>query len=155
MRLVEAHFPASGHVCDIGSGPGRYALELAKRGYRLSLLELAENSLDWAKKAFQDAGLPAERFIEGDARNLDVFHDGSCEAALVLGPLYHITDPIGRRRVLSELRRVLRPGGVAIVAYLNSWGTLRTGVADFPGWFRLGSFATDHLHIVLRRPTKG
>ena len=136
MRLIEAHFPGSGHVCDIGSGPGRYALELAKRGYRVSLVDLAEKSLDWARRAFEEAGLPAERFVPGDARDLDVFPDGSVDAALVLGPLYHITDPIGRGRVLTELGRVLRPGGVAIAAYLNSWGILRTGVADFPSWFR-------------------
>jgi hypothetical protein len=33
---------------------------------------------------------------------------------------------------LAELRRVLIPGGVAIVAYLNAWGILRCGLADFP-----------------------
>ncbi len=34
------------------------------------------------------------------------------------------------------LSRILRPGGVAIVAYINSWGLLRTGIVDFPSWYR-------------------
>src|SRR5688572_24373472 len=79
LRLVEANFPGSGHVCDIGSGPGRYALELAGRGYRVSLLDLAGNSLAWARDAFLAAGLAAERFVEGDARDLTIFHDGICD----------------------------------------------------------------------------
>jgi S-adenosylmethionine-dependent methyltransferase len=136
LRLIELYFPASGHLYDIGPGPGRYALELARRGYRVSLVDLAENSLTWARDAFRAAGLTAERFIEGDARDLGTLEDESCDAALFLGPLYHITDASGRTQALTELRRVLKPGGIAIAAYLNSWGILRTGVADFPTWFR-------------------
>jgi ubiquinone/menaquinone biosynthesis C-methylase UbiE len=42
----------------------------------------------------------------------------------------------GRDLALAELRRVLKPGGIAIAAYINSWGMLRTGVADLPGWYQ-------------------
>jgi SAM-dependent methyltransferase len=59
----------------------------------------------------------------------------------MLGPLYHLADGHARRQALAELRRVLRPGGVAISAYLNSWGLLRTGLNDFPRWYRDAEFA--------------
>ncbi len=50
-----------------------------------------------------------------------------------MGPLYHVVDPGNRQRALEELRRVLRPGAPAIVAFpLNPWGILRAGLAEFP-----------------------
>jgi S-adenosylmethionine-dependent methyltransferase len=49
LRLVDGYFPATGKVCDIGSGPGRYAIELAQRGHRVSLLDVASQLLDKAR----------------------------------------------------------------------------------------------------------
>jgi hypothetical protein len=40
--------------------------------------------------------------------------------------MYHITDAAGRLQVLAQLKRILKPGGVAIAAYLNTWGRIRT-----------------------------
>lgn len=136
VRLIESYFPRAGHVCDIGSGPGRYAVELARRGYTVSLMDLAEPLLERAKIAFDKAGLSAEAVEIGDARDLSVFGAGTFEAGLLLGPLYHITEPGGRQRALAELWRVLKAGGIAIAAYLNAWGLIRTGIADFPDWYR-------------------
>jgi ubiquinone/menaquinone biosynthesis C-methylase UbiE len=136
LRLIDKYFPKRGNVADIGSGPGRYSLELARRGFKVSLADLSAGLLARARTEFADARLEAADFVEADARNLTVFSDTSFDAALVLGPLYHILDGHGRARVLSELRRILKPGAVAIVAYLNSWGLLRTGIADFPRWYR-------------------
>ena len=41
--------------------------------------------------------------------------------------------------------RILKPGGRAIVAFLNSWGLMRTGVVDFPERFRDAAFLRDML----------
>jgi S-adenosylmethionine-dependent methyltransferase len=54
--------------------------------------------------------------------------------------MYHLTERSERDDALAELKRVLRPDGVAIVAYLNSWGLLRTGLTDFPHRFRDPAF---------------
>jgi ubiquinone/menaquinone biosynthesis C-methylase UbiE len=114
----------------------RYAIELAQRGYGVSLLDVASQLLDKARHAFGVAGLTADAFIEGNARDLSGFPGDSFDAALLLGPLYHIADAAGRLQVLAELKRILKPGGVAIAAYLNTWGLIRTGIADFPNWYR-------------------
>lgn len=136
LRLIDTYFPETGHICDIGAGPGRYALELARRGYAVSLIDLTEALLDRARSAFKESGLSAVAFEVADARDLSMLQTASFEASLLLGPLYHITDSGGRQRALAEMRRVLKPGGIAIAAYLNTWGLLRTGIADFPEWYR-------------------
>ncbi len=144
-RLIQKHFPASGRVCDIGSGAGRYAVELAQRGYRVTLLDISERLLERARLAFERNQVQAERFVCTNARDLNVLETEGFDAALVLGPMYHLIEPQDRARVLRELRRALKPGGVAVVAYLNSWGILRTGVADFPERYRDAAFVRSML----------
>lgn len=136
LRLIGSYFPPGGNVADIGSGPGRYAFELALRGYRVSLLDLSDQLLGEARRILTAGGLQAHEFVQGDAQDLSAFASDAFDAALLLGPLYHIVNAGGRELALAELRRVLKPGGVAIAAYMNSWGMLRTGVADLPGWYQ-------------------
>jgi SAM-dependent methyltransferase len=132
LRLVEKHFPAVGRVCDIGGGPGRYTMELARRGFRVTLVELSDGLLRRGQAALSDAGVSAERLLCGDACDLSGLPSAYFDAGLLLGPLYHLVDQPKRLAALAELRRVLKAGSVAIVAYLNSWGILRCGVGDFP-----------------------
>jgi S-adenosylmethionine-dependent methyltransferase len=132
LRLIDKYFPASGTVCDVGGGPGRYTLELARRAYRVTLVELSEGLLARARVALDGAGVSADRLVRGDACELAGLSDAQFDAALLLGPLYHLVDRPRRMTALGELRRVLKPGGVAIAAYLNSWGILRAGLGDFP-----------------------
>ena len=47
-----------------------------------------------------------------------------------MGPLYHLVQVEERLKALSELRRILKPGGRALVTYFGSYGMLRLGIAD-------------------------
>ncbi|HEY7543797.1 MAG TPA: methyltransferase domain-containing protein, partial [Blastocatellia bacterium] len=66
----------------------------------------------------------------GDARNLD-FDDASFDAALLFGPLYHLTEREDRIRALSEARRILRPGGVVLAAVISRFASTLDGIARF------------------------
>jgi ubiquinone/menaquinone biosynthesis C-methylase UbiE len=140
LFLIDHYFPKSGKIIDIGCGPGRYSIELSKRGYAITLVEPAENELTFARNQFQKEGIQAETFINADARELSMFKDGSFNAALLLGSQYHLIDKAERIKALKELKRILATDGVAIIAYLNSWGLIRTGVTDFPHRFRDPTF---------------
>ena len=140
LRLIERYFPAEGAVCDVGCGPGRYSVELARRGYRVTCFDLSAKLLERAQGAFASVGINATTFIQGDARDLGVFEDESFDAALLLGPVYHMVQRPDRSQALSEMVRILKPGGRAIVAFLNAWGLIRTGVAGFPHRFRNPAF---------------
>jgi len=132
LRLIERHLPAKSKVCDIGGGPGRYAIELLKRGHDVTLIDLSEEEVAFARRKINKCGLKAAAMFVGDARNLSMLDSATFDASLMLGPLIHIIDPIERTAALSELRRVLKAKGVAIISYLNSWGLIRTGINDFP-----------------------
>ena len=99
LRLIEKYFPANGAVCDIGSGPGRYSIELAKRGYPVTLFDLSTKLLERAERAFKTEGLRAERFVQGDARDLGVFDDESFDSFRVAS--WNAAGPKTRRRSLG------------------------------------------------------
>lgn len=140
LPLIERHFPAKARVADIGGGPGRYTVELAQRSHRVTLVELSEAQVKLAGEKLSERKLSAEALLQGDARDLGKLETGGYDAALVLGPMYHLAEASDRGKVLSELKRILKPGGVAIVAYLNAWGVLRVGLADFPFRFKEPEF---------------
>ena len=131
MHLIEQYFPKQGHICDIGCGPGRYALELLKRGYKVTLFELSDRELEIAKKNIKEENLKAEAFICENALNLHVLESESYDACLLMGPMYHILNRDDRLHILNQLKRILKKDGMAIIAYLNSWGILKAGVTEF------------------------
>ncbi len=151
LRLIDKYFPKTGRVCDIGGATGRYTLELLRRGYSVTLLDLSAEEVRMAGLELQKNGLSAEQLIVGDARDMSRLPDGSFDAALLLGPMYHIVEAAGRARALGELKRVLKPQGVAIIAYLKAWGIIKSGLADFPEWFKdldlMRSLLSEHAFV--------
>ena len=56
--------------------------------------------------------------------------DSSCDAVLMLGPLYHITERDERVRALAEVKRVLQPGGVVAAAAISRFASLLDGLVN-------------------------
>jgi S-adenosylmethionine-dependent methyltransferase len=139
LRLVEAFFPETGRVADIGGGPGRYTIELLRRGYEVTLVDLSETAMTFARDKLTELGLHPEGVYASDARHLEMLDDASVDAALCLGPLYHLVEPGERRTGLAELHRILKPGAPAIVGFINPWGVLRGGLTEFPTLYSDGS----------------
>ncbi|MEF2965327.1 class I SAM-dependent methyltransferase [Paenibacillus sp. M1] len=136
LRLMDRYLPDAGHICDIGSGPGRYAMELLQQGYRVTLFDLSANELNIARKNIEELGLQAEAYICEDARNLRVLGAEAYDGALVLGPLYHVLEEAERLEMVKQVHRILKPEGTAIFSYINSWGCLKAGVTEFSETFR-------------------
>jgi SAM-dependent methyltransferase len=132
LDLINDYFPPGGRVLDLGGGPGRYTAELLKLGYHVVLLDLTEGLLEKARDLLDERGLSPEAVIHADARDLAAQDLGRFHAALMLGPMYHVVDRADRIGILRDLHASLHPGGVAIVAYISSWGVLLAGFTEFP-----------------------
>lgn len=135
LYMIKKYFPLEGKVLDIGAGPGRYSIELLKRGYKVSLMDLSERCVALAKRNIESLGLRAEKYICGDALYLNAELDNSYDGILLMGPMYHIQSSEQRIKILNECRRILKPNGVILVTYINSWGALKAGVSEFPEEF--------------------
>lgn len=108
---------------DAGSGFGRHAYEAARRGARVVALDYASEEVATTRATFaamaQAGEIAADRLagvIRGDATNLP-FRDSSFGCIITSEVLEHVPDDV---RALSELSRVLRPGGT-LAATVPSW----------------------------------
>ena len=131
-RLISEFFEPGCHVADIGGGPGRYTMELLQHGYDVSLFDLSPQAIAFAQDHLASLDLKASHLEAADARDLSMVPSASFDAALELGPMYHIVEKSDRIRALIELHRVLKSGAPAIVGYINPWGLLRSGLTEFP-----------------------
>jgi SAM-dependent methyltransferase len=116
---------APARIVDVGGGPGVYAEWLAREGYELRVIDLTPRHVEAVTRELAPLGVTAEI---GDARDLR-HADNSFDAALLLGPLYHLTERTDRLRALSECARVVRPGGVVVAAAISRFASLFDGLA--------------------------
>ena len=103
--------PPGGRVLDLGCGPGRNAIHLARRGFAVDAVDLSPAAVSWAAERAAAAGVDV-RFRAGDAFALvghgelagpyDLIHDSGC---------FHHLPPHRRVSYLALLDRALAPGG--------------------------------------------
>jgi SAM-dependent methyltransferase len=138
-EVIGRYFPRPpASVLDVGGGPGVYACWLARQGYRVQLVDAVALHVEQARGASQgQPEHPLAGVAVGDARRLE-HADDSFDAALLLGPLYHLTERAGRVTAWREARRVLRPGGVVLAAGISRFAStldgLRGGMFDDPAF---------------------
>jgi SAM-dependent methyltransferase len=141
-ELLAAALPQPpARILDVGGGPGRHAQWMAEQGFRVTLLDVVETHV----LAARGSGIEAR---VGDARRLEE-PDGTVDAVLLLGPLYHLDDA-GRAVALEEAHRVLRPGGLLAAAAISRWAALidiaATGPWDDDTVRRLTSIVDTGVH---------
>ena len=126
-QALATYLPPRARVLDIGGGPGRYTIWLAKRGHHVILADLCPDLLSIARTKIDQVrvGAMVDEVVEADARDLSHWADNSFDAVLSLGPFYHLPDPNDRNRAAVELHRVLRVGGTAFVALMPRYAFLR------------------------------
>jgi SAM-dependent methyltransferase len=112
-------------VLDCGGGPGRYAIELAKKGYAVTLFDLSARNLVLAEHEARQANATLSAYEHGTATDLSRFPDEAFDAVLLMGPLYHLLDARLRSQAICEARRVLRPGGPLFAAFITRYAALR------------------------------
>ncbi len=103
-------------VLDLGAGFGRHAFETARRGARVVAADLARNEMQATQDTFAamiEAGELAEdetHYACSQANGLHLpFREDTFDRIIASEILEHVPDDLG---VLSELCRVLKPGGM-------------------------------------------
>lgn len=94
---------------DLGCGVGRHALHFARLGFETSAIDMAEAGLSEVRASAADAGFKIETAV-APMTSLP-FPDGHFDYVLAFNVIYH-GDGLIVRQAISEIRRVLRPGGM-------------------------------------------
>jgi SAM-dependent methyltransferase len=95
-------------ILDLGCGTGELAPAFLKAGYSYVGIDIEPERIEYARKTYRKG-----KFHVMDAHHL-LYPDGYFDQILVTGVLHHLSDA-DVRSIMAEMKRVLRPGGRALV----------------------------------------
>jgi SAM-dependent methyltransferase len=101
------------YAVDVGGGYGRLSVVLAEFAGRVILVDASQQQLDLADDFIANHPQISRKLMDASALQLP---DGSADLVSMVRVLHHLPDPAAE---LSELHRVLRPGGTAILEMAN------------------------------------
>jgi ubiquinone/menaquinone biosynthesis C-methylase UbiE len=140
---IAAMVPAAGSVLEVAPGPGFLSIELAKRGLQVRAVDISKTFVEIARKNAAAEGAKA-RFQLGNAAALPV-DDASVDFVVCRAAFKNFSEPV---KAMAEMRRVLRPGGTALLIDMRRDVSIAEiqryvdglGVSRLNRWFMMLSF---------------
>lgn len=126
--LEELGLPPGSHILDVGCGTGRHSVELAKRGYKVTGIDISAGMLSEAKKAASKAGVEVE-WVHSDASKFTSsrsFDASICLCEGAFGLLGKDDNPLEHElSILRNINAVLKPDKKLILTALNGFRMIR------------------------------
>jgi SAM-dependent methyltransferase len=126
--IDELKLPGGSHILDIGCGTGRHSIELARRGFKMTGVDISSGMLEQAGRSAAKIGVEVD-LIHADAAAFQAVRDFDaaiciCEGAF--GLLGSGDDPyLHDLNILRNIHNALRSEGMFILTALNGMRTIR------------------------------
>jgi SAM-dependent methyltransferase len=126
--------PAGSRILEVGCGTGRHSVELTKRGYRVTAIDLSTGMLAQARKAAETAGVTVD-FVQADATQYQP-EPGEFDAAICLcegafGLLGRDDDPVDHDlAILRMVAGALKPGARFVLTALSACRMIRAAAPE-------------------------
>jgi len=134
-RYLEKYLLPKGAVLEIGAATGVYTVELARRGYTVTAVDLSPTLLELCRERVAGEGLEKNvRFFVADGRDLSDIKNNTFDAVLLMGPLYHLVLEEDRKTALREAFSRLKPGGVILSSFISRYGIWGDLMKNIPHW---------------------
>jgi D-alanine-D-alanine ligase len=106
-------------ILDLCGGQGRHALELTRRGYRkITVLDFSHFLLNLGKCAARQEGLTTG-FVRGDAREIALSSSSFHFILIMASSFGYFVDEKENKKIIDEVFRLLRPGGILLLDLPN------------------------------------
>ena len=126
----EISYNKSSRILDIGCGTGRHSIELAKRGYNLTSVDLSDSQLERAKQKASEEKVKID-FRKADARELNFNNEFDLVIMLCEGAFPLMETDEMNYRILQNAAAALKEKGKLIFTTLNGLFPLFHSVKDF------------------------
>ncbi len=134
-KYLEKYLPGSGSILEVGAATGRYTLELARRGYQVTAVDLSAAELEVCRARVIEKGWTDRvETVVADARDLSALTRRDYDAALLMGPLYHLVIESDRKTALRGVFERLKPGAPIFSALICRHGILGELMKRTPNW---------------------
>ena len=126
----EINFKKDIKILDIGCGTGRHTIELTKRGYCVTGIDLSESMLNRAKEKAEKENLKIDFKIQ-DARELNITKEFDLAIMLCEGAFPLMETDEMNYKILQNATDALKENGKLIFTTLNGLFPLFHSVKDF------------------------
>ena len=150
-KAAAEHLHSGSHVLEVASGPGFFAIELAKLGdFKITGLDISRTLIEIATENARNARVQIN-FRLGNASGMP-FADALFDFIYCSAAFKNFSEPV---KALDEMHRVLRPGGEAVVVDLCKDTSLdkidtyvkQSGRSRIDAWMTKWTFR----HVLLKR----
>ena len=116
-HFMERYVKPGDSILDIGGGPGRYSLHFLQKGNPVTLVDLSDGNVNFAKKEAEQQGLHLQAHV-CDALNVREQIPGLYDHVFLMGPLYHLLTEEDRIRSVVTALSMLKPDGFLYTSFL-------------------------------------
>ena len=122
-HVLEPTMPRGATILEIGPGAGRWTETLYGRAAQLVLADITDTTLELCRERLGDP--PNVAYVRTDGSGLTGLAGDAVDAVWAFDTFVHIA-PLDVAGYLADIRRVLRPGGIAVIHH--------SGRRDREGW---------------------
>ncbi len=128
MWFLSPHLKSGINILDAGCGCGRFSIQGAKNGCRMTLLDISKVQLDIAERKMNENGFEAY-YINSSVTNMEMLPSNSFDIVICYGAVLNYLHT-GLMAAMRELYRVAKHGGIIILSVNSRAGLLKSAASE-------------------------
>ena len=117
IKYLEKFIPKGSKILDCCAGTGQYSFWLAEKGFEVTAGDFVSKHTEIMKSSPKSKLL--KHIYNGSVLEMPQFSAGQFDVVLCMGAYYHLQDETERIKAIKECLRVLKDGGLFVLAYIN------------------------------------
>lgn len=145
-RIFTKYIPKNSRILELGAGSGIYTLELLRQGHMVTAYDVTPELIAINEENINETKYKAQaNFIVGDARDIGTNVKETFDVVINMGPTYHLTKFTERLKLTSDIKDLLKDGGLSFTTHLTRMGFFGFMMYRHPHWIQNSKEASQFL----------